>query len=211
MIKEKFVIWKKISTGIGNFFSTHFRFSSIFYTLLSIVSAVIAVISAYFHCYILTIGMFFFAASCDVIDGAVARAQNKASNLGAFLDGVTDRFVDFAIIFSFFYFNITTIWLPIEQLICIASFVVILPSFNVAYANHRRAVDDDDETLIWRLMNRGEMFFLLMAVMISSLVNSSFAGYLLILFILLSSFTIMQTIIATIYHSKRTSTCIKIA
>ena len=39
-----------------------------------------------------------------------------------------------------------------------------MPSFTVAYANHRGAVNDDNETLIWRIMNRGEMFILMMSI-----------------------------------------------
>ena len=137
-----------------------------------------------------------------MVDGSVARAQNKASNLGAFVDGTIDRFVDFAIIFSYFYFNITPFWLDLSQLICITSFVVIMPSFIVAYANHRGAVEDDNETLIWRIMNRGEMLIIMIGILIAALVSPSWAGYLLILLIILSTITIVQTIAETLYHAR---------
>lgn len=203
MIKEKLKLWQKISAGIGELFSMYLPLPSSFYTVLSLFIAAFAMALAYSHHFIATISLFFVAAFCDVIDGAVARAQKKASNLGAFIDGVTDRFVDFAILFSYFFFDIETIWLNLGQWIAIASFVVILPSFNVAYANHRGAVDDDDETIIWRLMNRGEMFFLMMAIPIASMFSRSAAGNLLILLVMLSIITIIQTIVATIYHAKK--------
>ena len=91
--------------------------------------------------------------------------------------------------------------LSLEQFICIASFVVIAPSFIVAYANHRGAVEDDDETLIWRLMNRGEMIVVMIGIQIASLVNPSWAGYLLMLLIVLATLTVAQTIIETIYYA----------
>jgi archaetidylinositol phosphate synthase len=158
----------------------------------------------YFHYYVMAICLFLSAGFFDLVDGSVARARNKASSLGAFIDGTIDRFVDFAILFSYFFFDINVQWFDRSQLICIASFVVIMPSFVVAYANHRRAVEDDNETLIWRLMNRGEMFFIMIAVLVVSLFSPVWAGYLLLSLLLLSTITIAQTIIATIYHAKRT-------
>ena len=47
------------------------------------------------------------------------QTRNKTTNLGAFLDGNIDRFVDFAIIFSYFFFNINPVWLDMSQLIYI--------------------------------------------------------------------------------------------
>ena len=203
MIKEKSKIWSKSSVLLGQVFAKYSPLPVVFYTISSLVLAFFAALSAYLHYYHWSIILFMIAGFFDLVDGAVARAQNKASHLGAFLDGTVDRFVDFAIIFSFFFFKIEVSWLSLGQWICIASYVVILPSFIVAYANHRGAVNDDNETLIWRLMNRGEMFFLMMSVLIVSLVSPKIAGDLLILLICLSCITIFQTIIFTIYHARK--------
>jgi archaetidylinositol phosphate synthase len=202
MIKEKSKTWQKFSLVLGNFFSTYSPFPAGFYTITSLFLALLAIICAYHHAYISTIGFFIAAGLFDVVDGSVARAQNKASNLGAFVDGTIDRFVDFAIIFSYFYFDITPFGLDLSQLICVTSFVVIMPSFVVAYANHRGAVKDDNETLIWRLMNRGEMLIIMIGILIAALVNPNWAGYLLILLIGLSIVTILQTIAETLYHAR---------
>jgi archaetidylinositol phosphate synthase len=203
MIKEKSKLWSKTSMAIGNFFTKYAPFPAGFYTLGALFLAIAAVFLSYFHYYSLTISFFVLAAIFDVIDGSVARAQAKASNLGAFIDGTIDRFVDFAIIFSYFFFDIKVKWLNLDQLICIASFVVIAPSFIVAYANHRGAVDDDDETLIWRLMNRGEMLFIMIGIQVVSLIDPNWAGYLLTLLISLATFTILQTIFETIYYANK--------
>lgn len=40
---------------------------------------------------------------CDVIDGAIARSQNRRTNFGGFLDSVCDRFADAAIIIGIIY------------------------------------------------------------------------------------------------------------
>lgn len=201
MIKEKVKAWSKLSANLGQFFSAFLPFPPYVYTVLSLLVALAAIGCAYAQCHVLALGLFFVAACCDMIDGAVARARHQASALGAYLDGVTDRFVDFALIFSYFFIDLKTPGLSPAQWICIASFVVMLPSFNVAYANHRKAVEDDHETLIWRLMNRGEMFVLMMLILIVAMFSPVYAGYGLILLIGLSSVTIVQTIVSTLYHA----------
>lgn len=203
MIKEKSKTWNRFSITIGNFFASYSPFPAGFYTITSLFFAFMGVILAYSCYYTIAIVLFFLAAIFDVIDGSVARAQNTASNLGAFNDGTIDRFVDFAIIFSYFFFDIIPVCMNIAQLICITSFVVIMPSFIVAYANHRGAVKDDDETLIWRLMNRGEMLIIMLGILITALFSAHWAGYLLMILIILATITIIQTIFATIYYAKK--------
>ncbi len=202
MIKEKSKTWQHLSALLGKFFFTYLPFSAGFYTCMSLVLALAAVFCAYTHYFILSIFLFLFAGLFDLVDGAVARFSQKASNLGAFFDGTTDRFVDFFIIYSYFFFHITPFWFNLPQLIYITFFVVIMPTFIVAYANHRGAVNDDEETLIWRLMNRGEMFIIMIGVLVVSLFNPNWAGYLLIGLIVLSVMTIIQTMGETIYHAR---------
>ncbi len=110
------------------------------------------------------------------------------------LDGSLDRFIDFMLLFSYFWLPITPPWLPLSQWICLAMFFAIMPSFEVAYANHRKAVIDPDETIIWRILNRGEMYLLMLVIPINSLYNSLWAGYLLIALVMLSGITTLQTI-----------------
>ncbi len=203
MIKEKSRTWQRASMLLGKFFAHYSPFPAGFYTINSLILATIAVFFSYAHWYITAIVLFLLAGIFDVIDGSVARARNMASNLGAFVDGTIDRFVDFAIIFSYFFCDIKPFYLNLDQLICITSFVVILPSFIVAYANHRGAVSDDNETLIWRVMNRGEMLFFMIGILIISLFSSYWAGILLLFLIFLSTLTIIQTIFLTIYHATK--------
>lgn len=194
-------LWNATSAQMGLFLTKHSSLPAEFYTISSLILAIAAVLFSHSEAYITAIFLFLVSSLFDLFDGSVARAQNKASSLGAFVDGTTDRFVDFAILYSYFFFKIDTPYLDMGQMVCIASFVVMMPSFVVAYANHRKAVNDDDETLIWRLMNRGEMVFLMMSILAVSLFSPSWAGYLLFLLIVLGSVTVIQTISATIYYA----------
>ena len=149
-------------------------------------------------------GVFLFglAGLLDIIDGALARHTNQVSHAGAFLDGSLDRFIDFFVIFSYFWMPITTPWLPLGHWICIAIFFAIMPSFEVAYANHRRAVIDPDEKIIWRILNRGEMYALMLLIPLITIHNSVWGGYLLVALVVLSIVTTLQTLFSTMHHSK---------
>ncbi len=41
---------------------------------------------------------------CDLLDGAVARSQGRATTFGAFLDSVIDRYSDFALFIGIFFY-----------------------------------------------------------------------------------------------------------
>lgn len=201
MIKEKSKTWAKFSAQLGYIFS-HLPFPPNYYTWSTLPTAFIAMLTI-INGYILT-GVFLFALAglLDVIDGAVARHTGCVSQAGAFLDGSLDRFIDFFVIFSYFWLHITTPWLPSSHWICMAVFFAIMPSFEVAYANHRGAVADPDEKLIWRILNRGEMYIIMLIIPVFALYNSVWAGYLLVGLIFLSFITTLQTLFATMYLAK---------
>ncbi len=201
MIKEKSKTWAAISRKIGQIFSK-LPFTPDFYTWSTVPIALIGLIAIITHAIWLGCSFFLLAGILDLVDGALARHLNCASYRGAFLDGSLDRFIDFMLLFSYFWLPITTSWLPLSQWICLAMFFAIMPSFEVAYANHRKAVIDPDETIIWRILNRGEMYLLMLLIPISSLYHSLWAGYLLIALVVLSGITTFQTIWISLKFSR---------
>lgn len=193
MIKEKLPSWGKISSAVGAGFS-RLPFRPNFYTWLTVVVAAIALIAIITGHVGIGLGLFIVSGLLDIIDGGLARYLGVASPAGAFLDGSLDRFVDFAVIFSYFWLSIQTPWLPLGQWVAIAVFVAIIPSFEVAYANHRKAVDDPNEVKIWRILNRGEMYPLMLAVILASCFSATVAGWILVIWVLLALITSFQTL-----------------
>lgn len=202
MLKEKCETCAKASAKLGYLFS-HLPFPPSYYTYLTVPVAFLGML-AIIHGLVGT-GVVLFAISglLDSIDGAVARHTQRTTPAGAFLDGSLDRFVDFFLIFSYFWLPIATPILPLSQWICIAIFFAIMPSFEVAYANHRRAVHDPDEKIIWRILNRGEMYIFMLLIPIVALYSPHWAGYLLLALVGLSIITTLQTLIATMTISKK--------
>lgn len=67
---------------------------------------------------------------CDILDGSVARKQNKLTDFGAILDIVCDRIVEFAVILGLYLIapyerSLIVICMLGSMLICITSFLVV--------------------------------------------------------------------------------------
>ncbi len=201
MIKEKLPFWGILSSQIGRIFA-HLPFRPNTYTWLTVIVAIFALFAIIAQKPYLGVSLFLVAGLLDIIDGGLARHLGIASASGAFLDGSLDRFVDFAVIFSYFWLPITTPWLSLSQWVAIAVFVAIMPSFEVAYANHRKAVDDPQEVKIWRILNRGEMYPLMLAVIVASNYNAQIAGWILVSWLILATITTFQTLYIALKLSK---------
>lgn len=197
MIKEKSQTWAKISKLLGVVFS-HLPFSPNCYTWITLPIAAIAMLLIIAQWVALGVTLFIVSGILDLVDGALARHLQQASGRGAFLDGSLDRFIDFMLIFSYFWLPINTPWMPIGQWICLTVFFAIMPSFLVAYANHREAVKDPHETVIWRILNRGEMYVLMLLIPVVSIHSPVWAGYLLMVLVILSAITTLQTLTKTL-------------
>ena len=74
MIKEKLTFWPVVSAKIGICLARHLPFSAIFYTILSLVVAVIAVFCAYKQAFLLAILLFLFA---NFLDTSTKSPENK--------------------------------------------------------------------------------------------------------------------------------------
>lgn len=79
---------------------------------------------------LLAIFLLLASGYCDTLDGSLARHQNSFSPTGAVLDIVTDRIVEFAVIFALYLVNPTARSLCVilmlgSILFCITSFLVV--------------------------------------------------------------------------------------
>lgn len=78
------------------------------------------------------------SAFCDVADGAVARVRGQANAKGAFLDGVTDRFVEFLMLVGLMAVPLPAFILPGAGWAVLALFLgSTMTAFIPAYADHR--------------------------------------------------------------------------
>lgn len=174
------------------------------WTLISLVPAVIGFYFAMEKMIIEAFFSFLVAGVLDGVDGGVARAKGCVTKFGAFLDGSIDRIVDFLLIFSFLFFELKSEFLmPIEYWIVVLAYFCLMPTFEVAYANHRQAVKDPNEKVIWRIMHRTEIYPMLLLAMLLANFSKSLCFWVLILTTILCIITTVQTIVLTYIKSRR--------
>mgnify|MGYP001773365912 CR=1 FL=1 len=205
MLKEFFDA-DKISRPLGRIFSK-IPLTPNQWTIISLIPAFIGFYFAMEKSIFLAFLFFAIAGICDGIDGAVARVKGNVTKFGAFLDGSLDRIVDFLLIFSFLFFDLESRFLiPIEYWIVTLAYFCLMPTFEVAYANHRQAVPDPEEKKIWRIMHRTEIYPMLLLAMLLAMFSKNACVSLLIITTILCIITTIQTILLTYIKSKKYGT-----
>ncbi len=83
--------------------------------------------------------LFALSGFCDMADGVLARARNQVSAKGAFIDGITDRLVEFLLLFGLMLLPWPDFMLPGWMwLVMLLFFGTCMTSFVTAYADHRK-------------------------------------------------------------------------
>lgn len=200
MIKE-FLNPDRLTLGLGRYAAKISPRPNV-WTVVSFIPAILGIALIAWGNIFWGIIMFILAGAMDAIDGAVARSQNRTTHFGAFLDGTLDRLVDFLLIFSFLFLDLPDFFIPISWWIVIAAYFALMPTFIVAYANHRQAVPDPTEKIIWRILHRTEMYPLFVIGLIVAMFSLTWAMYIVVFTTVLSIITTFQTIYLTAKKSK---------
>jgi len=199
MIKE-FFKFKKYEEVVGKYFSF---FSPMTWTYIGFFFPVFGFVSIVLKQTWIGIGCFLLAGILDEIDGKVARWSGRTSYFGGFVDGTVDRFADFFFILSFFYLDFPEgIYVNMNIVLFVLLFVTFMPPFIVAYANHRKAVPDPTEKVIWRISFRIEYYFLFIIILIFSRINSWISFYGILAVLVLNGVTVVQSLVLALIKSK---------
>jgi archaetidylinositol phosphate synthase len=111
-------------------------------TVMSVFLAAMGLYLAYLQQPLAALLFFVLSGASDAIDGAVARTKNQVSARGAYIDGVSDRLVEFLFILSFAFFALPQFIVPTPlSLVCFLFFGSCMTGFATAYADHRKVAD----------------------------------------------------------------------
>jgi phosphatidylglycerophosphate synthase len=119
----------------------------------------------------------------DVLDGVVARAQNKMTRFGAFLDSVLDRYSDAFILLAIAY-NMRNVSNTTGVMLCLGT---LLGSFLISYARAR--AEGLGQECKYGIMERPERLILLSIGTISGFIIP-----VLWVLVVLTNFTVLQRI-----------------
>lgn len=190
---EKFDGFK---SRLGNFFG-RLPVNPNGWTFLSIIAALASFYFLLQEDFVPAALLFGAAAFLDVIDGSVAKTKNKASILGAYLDTITDRYVEFIIIFGLFFaayphFDLLGISLfSSKTLLLIMLFGSFMTSYSISAA-HEEGVEE--RRLRGGILERGERMILLFIIILLSDFSRIYALYLIALMAALANITALQRI-----------------
>jgi phosphatidylglycerophosphate synthase len=163
--------------------------------LLSILGFSITLVACYFLSFDLLSGgvLIICGAFFDVLDGVVARATNKITRFGAFLDSVLDRYSDAFILFAIAY-NLSNLSDKTGVVLCMGT---LLGSFLISYSRAR--AEGIGQECKYGVMERPERLILISAGAISGLMIP-----ILWLLVVLTNFTVIQRIYYVWNALKRT-------
>lgn len=162
-------------------------------TVLAVVAALLGFGLFYFGEYWYGFGAFVLAFVLDAVDGAVARARGEATKVGGFLDGVSDRVVEFFLLLSLLFVPLGTPFLPDAfWIIIVLFFGTCMTSFVKAYANYQGMLSKGEADKMPGVLERGERGVLLMVFVLLILLNVAYAWALFAGIAFLSALTFVQ-------------------
>jgi phosphatidylglycerophosphate synthase len=191
MLEEKREKFKKIEEKVGRIFSK-LGPSPNQYTLNSIVFGIFCFVSLVFRNFILALIFFLISAILDFVDGAVARYSGKVTKAGAYLDTISDRFVEGLIFLGF-------LSLPLPKFIIEAKYWIFLAFFGSLMTTYAKAAAKEKELVAQELkkgfFGRGERMILIAITIFVGIFNQNLMIYPISLLAILSNLTALQRII----------------
>ena len=175
------------------------------WTLLSLVPALLGLAALIMHQLAYGLVLFALSAFIDIVDGTVARATNQATDRGAFIDGVVDRYVELLLYIGLLLYvgRGEFMNLPNEAWFMVLMFGALMTSFVRAYADHRGIVTDPDELKrMGGLLERLERLMLLYAGMFLGLFNTEWMMAVIAITAVLANATVLQRIVFAMRKGK---------
>ncbi|OYT40760.1 MAG: CDP-alcohol phosphatidyltransferase [Candidatus Altiarchaeales archaeon ex4484_43] len=205
MLRSKFDT-DRISVKIGLIFSG-FGISPNMWTLLALIPAVFGFLSLYSGDILTALILFLISGFIDAIDGAVARVTGRATAMGAFLDGIIDRYVEILIYLGLLFFILpmeTEFYLPNAVWLALLIFGALMPTYIRAYADHRDVVTEpEDHKKMGGLLERAERLSILYIGMLFSCYDPNFMIYFIAILAILANVTALQRLWFVVNYRKR--------
>jgi len=190
MLEESREKFKFISEKVGLFFSK-FKIHPNSFTLIAIFFGLFCFYFLVKNNLILATIFFLLAALSDFVDGAVARATLKATELGAYLDTICDRYVEAIILAGFLFLPLPQILVPASVWIFLCLFGSLMTTYAKAAAKEKEIVKEE---LKKGLLGRPERMILIIFAMVLGIFNLYWLVYFLIIFAIFSNFTALERI-----------------
>jgi len=190
MLEEKREKFKRISNWTGSIFSK-LGLTPNQYTLISLVFVLVSFYFLIKERLILALIFFLLAAFLDFIDGAVAKFLEKKTKKGAYLDTISDRYVEGIILLGFLFLPLADFLLPAKIWIFLAFFGSLMTTYSKAAAKEKELTQAE---LKKGLLGRAERIILIILAIFLGIFNLSWMLYPIIFLAVFSNLTALQRI-----------------
>jgi phosphatidylglycerophosphate synthase len=183
-------------SGVSSAIGRAFRKLGLSPNQLTVISLVPAALSAYFIAsseFVMAAALFMIASVLDLADGAVARCTGKVTNIGAYLDTMVDRYVEFMICLGLLFLalsgGIPGFLLPSAVWLFIFLFGALMTSYSKAAAKEKELVRAE---IKGGLIERAERLLILFTGILLAVVNPLYLTYAIVLLAFLANVTALQ-------------------
>lgn len=147
--------------------------------------------------FLIALILLIFTSLFDALDGFLARDIKKETKWGAYLDTVTDRYVEFIVLFSFFFIDIPKIVFSAEVWLALCIFGSLMTTYSKSAFSEKT-----NKKLEGGFIERPERMILLMIGLPLASINLTYLSYSLILFALLTNISALHRIIKSLKSIK---------
>ncbi len=167
------------------------------WTLLSLIPALCSSWLVFLGSYLLAAVFLFLAVLIDIIDGSVARYIKKVSKFGGYLDSITDRIVEFLIIFALFSVPYPSVLFSPDYWIGLLLFGSMLIPLTRAVASEKKVFRGE---LKGGILERAERVSLLILILVTAELSLFISMLLIIITSVLALITALQKILMVYKH-----------
>ena len=190
MLEEKREKFRELSQKTGEIFSK-LGLTPNQYTLISLFFVLVSFYFLIKERLILALIFFLLAAFLDFIDGAVAKFLEKKTKKGAYLDTISDRYVEGIILLGFLFLPLADFLLPAKIWIFLAFFGSLMTTYSKAAAKEKELTQKE---LKKGLLGRAERIILISLAIFLGIFNLSWMLYPIIFLAVFSNLTALQRI-----------------
>ena len=168
---------------------------------ITLLSLIVAIISAYFlinRDFLVAALSFLIASLLDFVDGAVARATNKATKIGAYLDTIADRYVEGLMLVAMLFLPFPKIFFEAKIWIFAVLFGSLLTTYAKAAAKEKGLVAEGE--LKGGLLERSERVALLFVGIAAAAISINYLLYVLIFLAIVTNISALQRILLSLIH-----------
>ena len=150
---------------------------------------------------------FLLAMFFDVLDGAIARGRGEATRLGAFLDGIADRVVEFLMLSAIFTLDMEVVIFPHQWwVVIILFFGSLMTSFVKSYARYHDLMKKEETERMPGILERAERVLLLLISFGLYIAGYPlYASYVLVFTAILSFVTFLERFFYVVENARKSS------